>query len=267
MVSHILKAFPFRKLTVSEARAFSSRPRDNSPSPMHVSFSAGIDSITCSDQLHRLLEPLGRHREQHTSPSKGKRSKKRKRKDTQATEAPVESFETPPEPPRIKSHITIGFNSTTRHLEALSSKSVPSAISDHLRIKRYTTIKREGKDSLDSIPNTHLAAVFVPKSGQQAVIHAHLPLMLKTASMAAPEAPQTQLVPLSKSAEARLATALGVPRVGVLGLMGDAPDAGALIEVIREKLEPMEVPWLEQALAADYLTPRYVVYDPSLKVT
>lgn len=46
---------------------------------------------------------------------------------------------------------------------------------------------------------------------------------------------------------------LGLPRVGFLGLMEDAPDATELVNFVREKVESVNVPLLEEAPRASYL--------------
>ncbi|KAF4538744.1 hypothetical protein BFW01_g8463 [Lasiodiplodia theobromae] len=77
---------------------------------------ATADHDIMLEMLVNLLAPIGQHRSAHVTPSKGKRSKKRKRHG-----APSEAAASaPPPPPDLTRHITVGINSTTRHLEQLA---------------------------------------------------------------------------------------------------------------------------------------------------
>jgi hypothetical protein len=55
------------------------------------------------------------------------------------------------------------------------------------------------------------------------------------------------------SAEASLAKALGIPRVGALGIMEAAEGANPLIEYVRERVQAVRVPWFEEATGGKYL--------------
>ena len=89
------------------------------------------------------------------------------------------------DPPPLVSFLTIGFNPTTHHLES--------------EIRHETT--------------TFLRSVFVARGDTSSTqLYAHLPMM---ASML----PRLRLVSLAKGAETRLCDALGLKRVGVLGIM------------------------------------------------
>jgi len=57
----------------------------------------------------------------------------------------------------------------------------------------------------------------------------------------------TRLVSLSTSSEARLASALHLPRLSALGIVEGAPGADALVEFVREKVGRVEVGWLAEA--------------------
>lgn len=98
-----------------------------------------------------------------------------------------------------------------------------------------------------------MIAVFVARADQPAMLHAHLPLLIKAASLADPTHPPISLVSLPKRAEERLVAALKVARVGIVGFFNDAPRADALLDLVRLKVSPVEVPWLEAAMAGKYL--------------
>ena len=46
---------------------------------------------------------------------------------------------------------------------------------------------------------------------------------------------------------------LGIPRVGMVGLIDGAPSASSLIELVRQNVPELEVPWLEEAVKGAYL--------------
>ena len=150
-----------------------------------------------------------------------------------------------PPPPDVHDHLTVGFNTTTKYLELLAQKS-----------NRSTT--EVGNSSAVAAVNTSadlkpLAAVFISRSSQPPVLYSHLPLLTKAASLVVPSSPSTRLIPLPEGAADQLKTALGIPRVGVIGLIDGAPNASALIDFIRERVPELEVPWLEEAVKGTYL--------------
>ncbi|KAI9791099.1 MAG: hypothetical protein M1816_004330 [Peltula sp. TS41687] len=225
-----------------------------------------------------LLAPLGQHRRNHIEPSKGKRVKKRKVQEARSNEPALNTKSTgvdgpppvePPEPPLLTSYVTIGFNSTTRHLESLSQLSKPKS-SGHSTEKSAShahptdSVHKDGTSSdilSDSAkaqeetttPTHHIAAVFVPRSSQPSVLHAHLPLLTYTASMAHPSLPPTRLVTLPKGSEVKLCDALALPRISFIGIMEQAPHASPLIEYVRQHVRAIDVPWLRPVARGEYL--------------
>jgi ribonuclease P/MRP protein subunit POP3 len=177
-----------------------------------------------------LLQPIGDFRREHVLRSKGKcRAGKAKKK--------VQEESMPEWMPAIYDHLTIGYNSTGRTLEALARSRQPPnmlAISD-----------AEGRRD----PATKLAAVFVCRKSLPEMMTSSLPMLLATS---APKATRARLVDISPQAEAKLAQALNQPRVGILGLQEDAPGSDALLRFVTENLDPVEVPWLEQACSFAY---------------
>ena len=159
-----------------------------------------------------------------------------------------------PPPPDIQRHVTIGFNATTRYLEDLAKRSVASR--DHRHGSQEDTATESKVGTLDRPQtDTHmpLAAVFVPYSDQHAMLYAHIPLLAKMTSSAFATIPSTRLVVLSKGAEQRLGSALGIPRVGLIGLYSEAPESAALMEFVKQKVPEIEVPWVEEVAAGSCL--------------
>lgn len=233
---------------------------------------------TILELLCSILSPIGQHRRNHITPSKGKRHKKRKREEAKKkAESGVESGETLSNPPtpEISSHLTVGLNSITRTLEALSQISRPVAIKasqegpqDQVQPEselepdtKNSEPKNESPDIQDGLaepqdaPQTlaHMAAIFVATSTQPAVLHAHLPQLIFTAALAHPSLPPTRLVQLPKGSDARLCDALGLPRVSFIGILEGAPHTKALIDHVRETVPEIDVPWLREVKEEMYL--------------
>ena len=173
--------------------------------------------------LGSLLEPIGKHRLQQVPPSQGKRDKKRKRRRAQSVQPIVKQDHSGQDHTAqsdqadnalnlLKAHITIGFNATTRHLEQMT----------------------QGKGYSSSRRVEPLAAVFVPVHGRQEIMHAHFPSLCKSASERHPESSEIRLIALPEGADLRLATALGIHRVGPIGVGENLSTSRALIEYIQE---------------------------------
>lgn len=184
-----------------------------------------------------LLVPIGEHRSKHIDPSKGKRDKQRKSirlktpNESQQEDTAPPALQKPPMPD-VLSHLTVGFNSTSRQLEKEAQRSDQG---DVLTVSR------------------NLAAIFVPRSDQAAILTSQLPLLVHTASLARSASPAIRLINLSKGAESRLCAALHLPRVSFVGLFEDAPNATPLIDFVRERVAPIEVPWLKEVGLGVYI--------------
>ncbi|KAI9665206.1 MAG: hypothetical protein M1831_002216 [Alyxoria varia] len=205
-------------------------------------------AATVLDMLCSVLAPIARRRT-HVTPSKGVRAKKRKRKQQDSNEGSsnVES----PSVSHIESKVTIGFNSTTRHLENLAASAMPSTLACPPGSSEVLEPVDQAEDDTKDRPS-HVDAVFLT-GPFNSLLHAHLPMLCYTASTANPELPQTRLVLLGASADPKIAEAMGLPRVGVFGLLSGANETESLMACVRENLPPVEVPWLKEAASAKYM--------------
>lgn len=156
-----------------------------------------------------------------------------------------------PETPAIQQHLTIGFNSTTKHLESLAQASAPQNTQN--QEPKSSNVGNPIADPSDPDKPEAIVAIFVPGSDQPSILYSHLPLLIKTASLASPSSPAPRLVSLPKGAEERLSAALSIPRAGLIGLMEGAPNTDSFIEFIRQQVPEVEVPWLREAAAGAYL--------------
>ena len=153
--------------------------------------------------------------------------------------------------PSISKHITVGLNSTVRHLETLSSPVVPNVFrrnvpDDDRQVSRPPELCSTRKLQ-------HLAIIFILQSNSD-IARAHLPVLARTASLAHSALSPTILVPLSARAQTELVETLQQPRAGMIGIMEGAPGAQTLICSVRERVAPVDVPWLEEAITGQYLT-------------
>jgi len=202
------------------------------------------DEQTILELLCRLLQPIGDYRRQHIRPSKGKRRNKRKRNEEEehATGLNRMFAEEAVPRPQIQDYLTTGFNSIVRSLEATSQISRPVPISQH-----HSDIQKRPDET------AALSAVFVCRSILPRILLSSLPLLAATASLARPQSPPIRLVSLSDSAEVKLAQAMHQARVGFVGIREDAPDAKALLGFVRNAIDPVDVPWLDETASARYL--------------
>ena len=90
--------------------------------------------------------------------------------------------------------------------------------------------------------------IFVLNSDQDLASHAQLAHLIKTASLTLPANLEPRLVVLPKGAEVRLATALQIPRVGMVGLKNGASNAATLLELVRNHVPTVMVPWFEESM-------------------
>lgn len=205
--------------------------------------------------------------------SKGKRSQKRKRAEAKQKDGPVEVQTIPPQP-EITSYVVVGLNNITRSLESLSRKSKPQnepteehdSATNPALISETENIHSNRTHESTSL-SQHFSAIYVPRSSQPPILHAHLPQLIATASRAQPELPATRLVQLPKGCDSRLCEALGLPRVSFVGILDGAPHAKALVDLVRECVPEIEIPWLEEVKTAAYMPVRINVVETFTSVT
>ena len=112
-----------------------------------------------------------------------------------------------------------------------------------------------------------MSVVFVPRSDQPSILNAHLPLLVKMASIRSPTKPPIRLVSLPKGAEQKLSMSLGTPRVGLVGLFDGAPAADGLVKLVSEVVPTEDVPWLQEATIGKYLPVTIKAIETSAPVT
>jgi ribonuclease P/MRP protein subunit POP3 len=156
-----------------------------------------------------------------------------------------------PETPGIQQYITTGFNSTTKYLEGLAQRY--ASMNTQSQKEPSSNVEKPIANPPEPDKPKLMAAVFVPGSDRPSILNSHLPLLIKTASLASASSPSPRLVLLSNEAEERLSAALSLPRAGLIGLIEGAPSTESLVEFVRQQVPEVEVPWLHQSIAGSYL--------------
>ena len=167
------------------------------------------------------------------------------------------------------------MNAVTRSLERLSKKGKPSTAPLANATKSSLDDSSNEKDGLTVEPkvssdNKHLApvdaqfsAIFVPRSSQPPILHSHLPQLVATASLAYPDSSPIRLVSLPKGSEGQLCAALGLPSVSFIGLLEGAPHCKSLVDLFRECVPEIEVPWLDELKEPKYRPVKINAIDTS----
>ena len=173
-------------------------------------------------------------------PSKGKRSRKRKRASAKDTSDAGQTVNTPPVPD-IHSFTTVGFNSTIRCLQ------------NHMNfVQPHRKQPPDEKDSRVSESDLDLAAIFVDRASVADLLWEKLPLLVHTQPRQNPSMEPIRLVSLPRGSEARLSDGFGIPRAGIVGIARGAPGAEQLMSFVRAHADPIEIPWLRDLKLGNY---------------
>ncbi|KAI4653788.1 hypothetical protein J4E93_001555 [Alternaria ventricosa] len=182
--------------------------------------------------------------------------KKRKRNIKANEDGP----ENTPPLPQIGTHLLVGINSVTRHLEALAAENAPTtapaaypkSTPDGTKENTPTTDRfKESLRPLSMVILTHPKPSLSPA-------HAHFPTLVHLSALSPSSAASatseaaTRLIPLQTTAETRLASSLHVPRVGAIGIYAGAPGAKTLEQYAREHIGLTECKWVDEAMSAEW---------------
>ncbi|ROV94675.1 hypothetical protein VSDG_06117 [Cytospora chrysosperma] len=172
-------------------------------------------------------------------PSKGKRSKARKRKRNQGGEPQADPVVPPP--PIVAGSVDVGLSKITRNFESSAAAS-PTTKDGGIAENRIASAR----------PGPY-AIIFVARSGPPSAFFSHFPQMVAVASKPQKFDEAPRLVGLSKSCEDKLGACLGIPRVSSLGLRVDnTAQSKALIDFVRKRVPPVEAPWLDETAGAKF---------------
>ncbi|KKA26867.1 hypothetical protein TD95_002441 [Thielaviopsis punctulata] len=201
--------------------------------------------------LCTFLEPLGRYRQQHIAPSKGKSSRKRKRdaiKKSASKEGGMDidrvCSEKPPVP-EIAAYVDVGLSAITRNLQDIA---VPSRSSGKSEASEPILAKKQP-----------YAAVFVAKSGQVSMLHNHFPELVAAASRNPAVSSHIKLVGFSQTCAEKLTKALGLPRVSAIAIRSDAPQSKALFEYLKANVPRVSSAWIDSATGDFHFIPPNIV--------
>lgn len=205
-----------------------------------------------SDIVTSILSPIGNHYANHATISKGKRSKKRKRQEAKAGKGAIP---VPAPAPEIAPFVVTGLNSISRKLQSSSAAVKPDLTTQHNKGEVSSLGEcPKGEQASDKLPTAapHFSAIFVTRSSLPPALQAHLPQLIVTASHAHPRSKPTRLVQLPKGCDARVCKTLGLPRASFIGILENAPNARALIDLVQRCVPEIEVPWLDEVRKAEY---------------
>ncbi|KAF2191531.1 hypothetical protein K469DRAFT_623292 [Zopfia rhizophila CBS 207.26] len=199
------------------------------------------------DLLCNLLEPLGHNRKTHIHSSKGKKRKRTTVSSPITNTTTSNTSELPPPPsPTLAPYLTIGLNTTTRHLTTLASSTLPKTL----------PTSSDPKGNGDVRP---LSIVIIPHPNPTSSLpYAHIPTLLALVNIPSPPNSRsetrepTRLILLPSSSEGKLASALGIPRVGAIGIMEGAPGADTLVDYVRKRVGGVECKWVEEAMGGEW---------------
>ena len=135
-----------------------------------------------------------------------------------------------PPSPDINGYVTIGFNTTVRALQ-----------------RQAGAVLEANEDELHTGQVQDVFAVLACKDTFPDLLTSLLPQLVVAASTSLSDGHAVRLVALPENSEQELAIAVGLPRVGVIGLRECVPDS-VLSSIILEKVAPIDVPWAEQKL-------------------
>lgn len=178
-----------------------------------------------------LLTPIGHSRDRNSANLRRKR--KRSSEKNRAQNKPDTSARAGVSAePEIQKYLTVGFNSTVRHLQSLSQAQ---------------TLPQTVKDELHTDNSQSLHTILVCTSTLPDVMTAPLPLLVASASLSLPEDAAVRLLPISQSSSMKISEALKQPRVSVLGLLGGHATMNNIQRLVAEEVGVIDVPWLCEA--------------------
>ncbi|ETN39557.1 uncharacterized protein HMPREF1541_05783 [Cyphellophora europaea CBS 101466] len=195
------------------------------PAPTWPTTSQDIEEAVLA-LLLPLLRPVGEHRQHTARPSKGRNRSKCKPR-TETNNSMVNETAGIPE---IAGQLTVGLTTTYRSLNAQARKL----------------------HDADSAAEPAMAVVFVCRKALPDPACASLPFLIVAASSKNQPAEAMRLVPVSEKAEMAIASALGLPRVAMLGLHEAATGTKPLVQYVREKFAPIDIPWLRAGPVPQY---------------
>ncbi|ATY63268.1 hypothetical protein A9K55_008415 [Cordyceps militaris] len=205
------------------------------------------DQDTILELLCEYLSPIGKHRQRHIKPSKGKRAeKKRKRlqKDAgqDAGQDVVATAVDPPAKPDIASHVDVGFSAITRGFQDVNDAKEDGGT--------------KGKQKYDM--------VFVCRGNQAAAFNSHFPQMVAASCRESQPDRATRLVGFSKPCSDRLSSCLGIARASSVAIRSDAKGSSVLWDLVRKAVEPVRCEWLEEARSLQYRPSQIISVETSV---
>ncbi|OAQ97071.1 hypothetical protein LLEC1_00958 [Akanthomyces lecanii] len=202
------------------------------------------DQDTILELLCEYLSPIGKHRQTHIKPSRGKRAeKKRKRLEKDAGRDTVPMAVDPPAKPEIASQVDVGFNSITSGLQDTNKK---------------------GRGDGNPEVKQKYSMIFVCRGNQTAAFNCHFPQMVAASPNEGRADQATRLVGFSKPCSDRLSSSLGIARVSSVAIEKHAAGSSALWELVTRSVKPVQCEWLDEARSLQYRQSQIVSKETSV---
>lgn len=152
-------------------------------------------------------------------------------------------------PPEIRSHLTLGFNSTVKRLESQAAEKRQVLTGESKRAK---------KESVE-----YLKYVFVAKNDiSPSILTQSFPVLCYTASKSLDN--RVKLVELPKGAMEKVSTTLNIKHTGIIGLTDVAAEAKPLYSLVNA-IEDVDMPWLSR-IFTDIDGFKAYFHKPAIKV-
>ncbi|KAF7303309.1 Deoxycytidylate deaminase [Mycena kentingensis (nom. inval.)] len=214
-------------------------------SPFRISWPSIPMSVqtTTLDLILEMFGNVAEYRSSRKRAHKGPDASNKKRKigedasavagDSSQTDAPP-PLENENDRPAILNHMSFGINQVSKRLDA------------QIRLVRKVTSFPAIQDNRPPLPPLKLILVCRGDIDPHVLID-HFPHQIAAFNAGKPEQP-LKMIYLPAGAEARLAVAMGVRRIAVLGLDVDAPGLDKF-EKVMNAVDPITAPWLIAALS------------------
>ncbi|RIA94987.1 hypothetical protein C1645_758536 [Glomus cerebriforme] len=142
----------------------------------------------------------------------------------------------PSTPSPIRSNICFGINEVTKHLEQMISPHHLISANPDYQLSTFSIIKQHHS----------LEIVFVCKADLLPQLYSHFPIMCNIAG-------DVLLVPLPSGASRRISDLMNFKRVSCIGVKTNAPEFTRIYRMVKEKVKPVNAPWLNPLNPPDNL--------------
>lgn len=138
--------------------------------------------------------------------------------------------------------VDVGLSRITRSLGANTTSSPTQS----------TAVAEGSAQAPRQDPTSPYAMVFVARGDQTSTFNCHFPKMVAASCTKSRVDDRTRLVGFSKPSSERLSRCLNVARVSSIAVRRDAPGTGPLWDFVKQRVQPIEAPWLGAEASDSY---------------